>query len=215
MICIIILLLDMATGHGNGSTAKAKALIRKCRGPVRTKEALRLGIHPRTLYAMRDAGVLEQLSRGVYRLADLPPLGNPDLVTVAKRVPRGVVCLISALAFHEITTQIPKEVHIALAKGAQRPRVVYPPIRPFHITARSFAAGIEVHRLDGVDVRIYDVEKTIADCFKFRNRIGMDTVLEALRLYRERKRVDVEKILRYAGICRVARVIRPYLEAVL
>jgi len=184
-------------------------------GILRTAEAFRAGIHPVTLYAMRDAGTLERISRGVYRLAESPPLGNPDLVTVAKRVPNGVICLISALAFHDLTTQIPHEVHLALPRGAEEPRLDFPPIRTFRFTRKSFTAGIEIHRLDGVPVRIYSPEKTLADCFKFRNKIGLDTVIEALRFYRERRSVKVEDLLRFGAICRVSTVMRPYLEAIL
>ncbi len=164
---------------------------------------------------MRDAGKLERISRGVYRLAGSPPLGNPDLVTVAKRIPNGVICLISALAFYELTTQIPHEVHIALPPGAEEPRLDFPPIRTFRFGGKSFTEGIEAHWLDGVSVRVYSPEKTLADCFKFRNRIGMDTVIEALRFYRERRNVKVDELLHFAKICRVAKVMRPYLEAIL
>ncbi len=202
--------------NGNGEHfSGAETVFRKHGGLLRTAEAIDLGVHPRTLYAMRDAGVLDQLSRGVFRLTKLPPLGNPDLVAVAARVPQGVVCLISALSFHEITTQIPKEVYLAVKIGTEPPRVSNPPARVFHFSGKAFTEGAVTHRLDGIDVRVYDPEKTLADCFKFRNRIGMDTVLEALKLYKERKRFDVEKILHYAKICRVTKVITPYLESLL
>lgn len=192
---------------------RAVTVFEKHGSVLRTAEALRAGIHPHTLYAMRDAGRLERISRGVYRLAGSPPLGNPDLVTVAKRVPNGVICLISALAFHDLTTQIPHEVHLALPRGAEEPRLDFPPIRTFRFTGKSFTEGIETHRLDGVLVRIYSPEKTLADCFKFRNKIGLDTVIEALRFYRERRSVKVDDLLRFAATCRVTKVMRPYLEA--
>jgi len=194
---------------------RAIAVFEKHGGMLRTREALRAGIHPHTLYSLRDAGKLERVTRGVYRLADIPPLGNPDLVTVAKRVPAGVVCLISALAFHDLTTQIPHEVHLALPRGAEKPRLKFPPIRTYRFSGEAFTEGVETHELDGVGVRIYSPEKTLADCFKFRNRIGLDTILEAVRFYRERKRVKVDELMRYAEICRVKNVIRPYLEALL
>jgi predicted transcriptional regulator of viral defense system len=127
---------------------KAKALFRCHGGLLRTSEALRLGIHPRTLYAMRDAGVLEQLSRGLYRLAELPPLGAPDLVAVARKVPTGVICLISALTFHELTTQIPHAVYIALGRGTQPPRLDYPPVRIFWFTGEAFTEGAETYTVD-------------------------------------------------------------------
>jgi predicted transcriptional regulator of viral defense system len=194
---------------------RAGQLFREHGGLLRTKEALRAGIHPRTLYAMKSAGVVERLSRGLYRLADMPLLGNPDLVSVAARVPQGVICLISALAYHELTTQIPHEVYVALAKGAEPPRLTYPPLRVFWFSGPSATEGIEVHDVDGVPVRIYSPEKTLADCFKFRRRVGLDTAVEALRLYRDRGRVKVDDIMRFARICRVEEVIKPYLEAVL
>ncbi len=184
-------------------------------GMLRTSEAIYSGIHPDTLYTMRDAGILEKVSRGVYRLADGLPLSNPDLVTVAKRVTNGVICLISALAFHDITTQIPHEVHVALPRGAEEPRLDHPPIHTYRFTGKSFTDGVMIHELDSVPVRIYGPEKTLADCFKFRNKIGLDTAVEALRLYRERQSVRVDEIMHFASICRVTKIMRPYLEAIL
>ncbi len=194
---------------------RAAAVFKNHNGILRTAEALRTGIHPQTLYAMRDSGVLEKVSRGVYRLADSPPLSNPDLVTVATRVPGAVICLISALAFHELTTQIPHEVHMALPRGAEQPRLDHPPVNVYRFTGDAFTAGVETHVLDGVGVSIYSPEKTLADCFKFRNKVGLDTVMEAVRFYRERRRLKVDHLMRFAGICRVKKVIRPYLEAIL
>ena len=195
------------------STANARAVFKKRGGTLRTSEALAAGIHPRVLYEMRDAGELEQLARGVYRLASLPPLSDPDLATVAKRVPQGVVCLISALAFHELTTQIPHEVHVALPRTARVPVLEYPPVRIYRFSKDSFEAGIETHSLDDVSVRIYSAEKTIADCFKFCNKIGLDVALEALKTYRALRRPQLQQVLEFARICRVEKVVRPYLEA--
>jgi len=194
---------------------RAVGIFKKHGGILRTAQALRAGIHPGTLYTMRDSGALEMVSRGVYRLANSPPLGNPDLVTVATRVPGGVICLISALAFHELTTQIPHEVHVALPRGAEEPRLDHPPIKTYRFTGEAFTKGVEAHKLDGVSVRIYSPEKTLADCFKFRNQVGLDTVIEAVRFYRERRSIKVDDLMRYAGICRVKKIIRPYLEAIL
>ncbi len=194
---------------------RAVAVFKKHGGILRTAQALRVGIHPGTLYAMRDSGALEVVSRGVYRLADSSPLGNPDLVTVATRVPGGVICLISALAFHELTTQIPHEVHVALARGAEEPRLDQPPIKTYRFTGEAFTEGVETHEIDGVSVRIYSPEKTLADCFKFRSKVGIDTAVEAVRSYRERRTVKVDDLMRYAAICRVQKIIRPYLEALL
>ena len=182
-------------------------------GVLRTKEALALGVHPRTLYYMRDASIVEEISRGVYRLASLPPLGEPDLATVALRVPRSVICLVSALSYHQITTQVPREVQIALPRGTKSPVLDYPPIRVFRFSGAAFTAGIETLHLDAVPVRIYRPEKTVADCFRFRNKIGIDVAVEALQLSLKDKHITPAQILRYARICRVQRIMLPYLEA--
>jgi predicted transcriptional regulator of viral defense system len=197
------------------SIQNAITLFQEHGGTLRTAEALRLGIHPRTLYAMRDSGVLEQLSRGLYRLAELPPLSNPDLVTVAHRVPRGVICLVSALAFHELTTQIPHAVDVALHNRAERPRLNYPPLRIFWFSGPAWSEGVETHQVDDISVRIYGPEKSVADSFKYRRKIGLDVALEALKLYRQRSGFDVSELLHYARICRVEEVMKPYLEALL
>jgi predicted transcriptional regulator of viral defense system len=197
------------------TTQIALNLFRQHGGILRTAEALRLGIHPRTLYAMRDSGMLEQLSRGLYRLADLPPLSNPDLVTVALKIPKAVICLVSALAFYELTTQIPQALDVALRNRAERPRLGYPPLRVFWFSGPAWSEGVETHQIDDITVRMYCPEKSIADSFKYRRKIGLDIALEALRLYRQRDPVDVSKLLNYARICRVERVMRPYLEALL
>jgi len=193
----------------------AVELFRAHNGTLHTAEALRLGIHPRTLYALRDAGLLLQLSRGLYRLADLPPLADPDLVVVALRLPQAVICLVSALAFHDLTTQVPHTVDIALHHGAGRPVLDTPPLRTFWFSGPAWSEGVEIHPLDGTPVRIYNPEKTVADCFKFRHKLGMDIAMEALRLYRKRRDFDVGTLLKYARICRVEKVMRPYLEAIL
>jgi predicted transcriptional regulator of viral defense system len=205
----------MSLEDPSSPTRLAVNLFREHNGVLHTAEALRLGIHPRTLYALRDAGVLLPLSRGLYRLADLPPLANPDLVTVALRLPQAVICLVSALAFHDLTTQVPHAVDVALHSGAGRPALDYPPLRTFWFSGPAWSEGVETHQLDGMPVRIYSPEKTVADCFKYRYKLGMDIALEAIRLYRKRKDFNIGTLLQYARICRVEKVIRPYLEAIL
>ena len=182
---------------------------------LRTRDALKAGIHPRTLYELRDSGRIDQLSRGLFRIAEAPSLGNPDLVTVALKIPEGVLCLISALAWHELTTQIPHEIYVAIPRGAEPPRLNYPPVRHFWFSGKAYSEGIATQHVDGIPLRVYCREKTIADCFKHRHRIGLDTVLEALKAYRQQGQVNTESLLHYAEICRVKRVIQPYLEAVL
>lgn len=196
-----------------GQLEKVKKVFRHHGGVLRMSEALKANIHRRMLYSMLEAGVIEKLSRGLYRLADLPPLGNPNLVSVSLKVRNGVICLISALAYHEITTQVPHEVYVALERGTEAPRLAHPPIRIFWFSGQAFTLGIQTHKIDNVPVRIYSPEKTIADCFKYRNKIGLDTAIEALKLYREKRRFKSEELMRFAQVCRVEKVIRPYLEA--
>ena len=136
-------------------------------------------------------------------------------MAVAVRVPEGVLCLISALAFHELTTQIPHEVYLAIRRGAEPPRVEHPPVRVIWFSGNAFSEGIETRQMDGVPVRVYGREKTIADCFRYRNKIGLDTCLEALRLYKQQRKLNVEALLHYGQLRRVTSVLRPYLEALL
>ena len=199
----------------NESEKRAMGVFRKHGGMLRTKDALAAGIHPRTLYALRDEGSIEMLSRGIYRLASAVPFSHPDLVAVGLRAPKGVICLISALAFHELTTEIPHEVYLAVARGTEPPRIDFPPVRAFWFGGPAFSEGIETHRFGGVPVRIYCREKTVADCFYYRNKIGLDVFLECLRTYKLQPKRDVDALLRFAAIRRVTGTIRPYLEAIL
>lgn len=181
-------------------------------GTLRTSDILRLGVHPRTLYQLRDSGRVTQITRGVYRLSDMPPAANIELAAAAIRVPDGVVCLISALSFHRITTEIPHEVYLAIPKGRQKPKLDYPPLRVFRFSSETYSAGIERHFAGRTEIKVYAMEKTVADCFKFRNRIGLDVALEALRLCLG-KNGSRKTILEFARLCRIEKVILPYLEA--
>ena len=178
-------------------------------------EALSLGISRYQLYKLRDQCILEPLSRGIYRLVDLPVVNDPDMVTVSLRFPHAVICLISALAYYHLTTQIPHEISLAFSPHARLPNLAAPPVHGYRFSEVAFAAGIDTPDLEGVPIRIYDPEKTLADCFKFRNRLGMDVVQESLKLYKSRMQVKPDALLRYARICRVEHVITPYLEAIL
>lgn len=200
---------------GPTATEAAVALFRRHAGTLRTSEALRLGIEERTLYALRDAGRLERLAWGLYRLSELPPLTQPDLTIVAHRVPNAVVCLVSALAYHELTTQIPHAVDLALESGSRRPHLAYPPLRVFWFSGLAWSEGVEVHPIDGAVVRVYGVEKSVADAWKFRRRLGLDLAIEALQAYRQRPSFSVDRLLHYARACRVEKVLSPYLEALL
>ena len=182
-------------------------------GTLSTAQAVRAGIQPRTLYQMRDTGLIIRESRGLYRLAGSLPWSNPDLMLVTRRIPKGVICLISALHFHDLTTQIPHQVDVALPQSSEKPRLAYPPTRFVWLGPKSFASGVELHEIDGEHLYVFSVAKTIVDCFKFRNKIGLDVALEALREALRHKRCSIDEILEFARINRVERVIRPYLEA--
>jgi predicted transcriptional regulator of viral defense system len=189
-------------------------IFREAGGILKRSQAQGLGVDYRTLSRMMEAGLLVREGRGIYRLADLPPLGNPDLVQVALRVPKAVICLISALHFHNLTTQLPYRITIALPRtNKSAPRFEYPPLEVVWLSDKSYHAGIESHMLDGVPVRIYGREKTVADCFKFRRKIGRDVALEALKDYLRNPDRDLDALLRYARIDRVEKLMRPYIEA--
>ena len=197
----------------NAAAKTASGTFRRNGGTLRTQEVIAAGIHPRTLYTMRDSGALEMVGRGTYRLASLPPMSDPDIAVVAKLVPSAVVCLISALSLHDLTTQIPHAVQIALLPGRHAPRISHPPLEVFRFSPQAHAAGVEEPVVDGIKARVYCAEKSLADVFKFRNRIGLETAVEALRTYAARKRRRLDLVLDYARVCRVERVMRPYLEA--
>jgi predicted transcriptional regulator of viral defense system len=202
--------------HSVPNTVSARQLFAKHGNMLRTSEALHLGIHPRTLYALRDQGELERIGRGLYRLSSAPPLTSPDWVAIAVRLPRAVICLISALAHHGLTTQVPHSIDIALPSHAQIPQMGSLPLRVFWFSKLAYSAGADIIKVDNVPIRIYSAEKTIADCFKYRNKVGLDIAIEALRAYREKfRRPNRAALIHYAQICRVERVMRPYLEAIL
>ena len=192
---------------------EALSIFRKRGGLLRTSEARELGIHPRVLYHLRDTGQLEKLSRGLYRVAELPPLPHPDLVVVAARSDAVRICLISALDFHDLTTEVPHAVDVALPGNRRPPALEHPPIRAFRMSGEALTEGVQRHDLGGADVKIFGPAKTVADCFKFRNRIGLDTALEGLRAYLEKGSGRTEDLMHYARICRVESVLRPHVEA--
>lgn len=192
---------------------RAKAIFQQAGGILRTRDALARGIHPRTLYALRDTGRVEALGRGLYHWVDAPVTEKLDVALVAARLPKAVLCLVSALDWHGLTTQVPREVQIALPASARLPRPRFPPVRVFWFSPSAYRAGMEQHTADGIRIRVYGVAKTIADCFKFRNRIGLDVALEALRDGWRHRRFTMDELWGYARICRVERIMRPYLES--
>lgn len=192
----------------------AVRIIEANKGVIRAGEAIRKHIHPRTLYELRDKGVLEQMSYGLYKLKQ-NEISHPDFVALALRIPNGVICLISALSFHNLTTQIPHKIWMAVKRNASRSRIKHPPVSIHQFSSRSFSSGIDKYTFDRISVKIYNPEKTIADCFKFRNKIGMNIILEALTFYKERKTFNPSKLIKYAKICRVENIMKPYIESII
>ncbi|MCC5847456.1 MAG: type IV toxin-antitoxin system AbiEi family antitoxin domain-containing protein [Verrucomicrobia bacterium] len=182
-------------------------------GVLRFSEAVRLGVRPGTLREMVEADQLDQLARGLYKLKSTPELSDPDLVIVAAKIPKAVICLVSALNFHHITTHSRGEVDILLPRGSHPPVLDYPPIRVHSAVPSAYELGQEVHHIDGVNVTVTDPEKTLVDCVKHRNDLGKEILLEALRLYRERLPQRLNRLFAYAKTCRVEAILRPYVEA--
>lgn len=188
------------------------ALLKKT-GVLRPRDLAAHGISAVYLNKLHAAKLLERPSRGLYTLASSQPSEHRTLAEAAKRVPKGIVCLLSALRFHNLTTQAPFEVWLAIAEKARLPRVDYPPLRIVRFSGIALMFGIEEHEVDGVKVRIYSAAKTVADCFKYRNKIGLDVALEALRDCLRQRKATLDELWTAAKQCRMANVIRPYLEA--
>ena len=183
-------------------------------GWLRASDLADAGVPRVVLTRMAASGQLERAARGLYRLPDSGSSEHEGLVTVASKVPQAVVCLLSALQFHGLTTQLPWQVWIAMPRGSHVPRLEYPPIRMVQFTGEAYTQGIETHERDGVALHVYSVAKTVADCFKHRNKIGMDVALEALKDARAQGRAGFDDLWRCAKVCRVSNVMRPYMEAV-
>ena len=181
--------------------SRATTVFRRAGGILRTNEAKAAGIHPRTLAALVDDGTVLKLDRGVYQLADSAP-AEPDLAIVARKVPQAVLCLVSALAHHRLTTQIPHAVDLAVPRGFKDRKLAHPPVRFYRFGDASLSAGVERIKVAGRELRVYSAAKTVADCFKFRNKIGKDIAIEALRTYLRRKDAKVKDLMHFARINR-------------
>ncbi|HTQ40029.1 MAG TPA: type IV toxin-antitoxin system AbiEi family antitoxin domain-containing protein [Pirellulales bacterium] len=184
-------------------------------GLLRPRDLEPLGIAPEYLNKLYVEGILERPGRGLYRLAKAKSGRFAQLAEVAKRTPQAVVCLLSALAFHGLTTENPHEIWLAIPKKSRPPKIEYPPLRIVRYADAAQRFGIQVHPLDGVQVKIYSPAKTVADCFKFRNQVGLDVALEALRDCWRKKLATGDELWKAAKVCRMTHVIRPYMEAVI
>jgi len=183
------------------------------KGLVRLRDAKARGIHPEYLRRLASKGELAQVGRGVYALPNAEVTEHHSLAEVAVRVPRGVVCLLTALRVHSLGTQNPKAVWLAIDRKAALPRLMYPPIRVVRFPKAAMTEGVQERRIDGVAVRLTTPARTVVDCFKYRNKLGLDVALEALRAFRRRKDFKLDELWKYAALQRVARVMKPYLEA--
>jgi predicted transcriptional regulator of viral defense system len=181
-------------------------------GTARTRDILGAGVHPRSLYAARDDGTLIEVTRGVFRLAHLP-LHEPDLMAVASRMPKATLCLITALHLHGLTLEIPRAVHVALPRGVHPARLKHPPLEVYHFSDASYAAGVEERTIDGMPVRVTTPAKSVADAFKFRSRVGTEAAVDALKQTLRGRAATPAEIDRMARVCRVQRIVRPYIEA--
>jgi predicted transcriptional regulator of viral defense system len=182
-------------------------------GVLRICDLAAHGIHPETMRRLHQRGLLIRIARGLYAPADAKPSENRSFAEVCKRVPHAVICLLSALRFHNLTTQMPFEVWLAIDRRARRPKDMHLPLRVFRFSGAALTSGIEDHLVEGVPIKVYNPAKTVADCFKFRNKIGIDVALEALRDCRKQRRATADELWQAARICRVHNVMRPYLEA--
>ena len=183
------------------------------RGVIRAADVEEAGASRTLLPYLADKGELRRISRGAYALADYQP-EHETLVAAATTVPHGVICLLSALQFHEITTQMPMQTWLAIRRGMRRPTCKELSLQVVKLTGPAFSEGIEEHDADGIAIRVYSPAKTVVDCFKFRNRIGLDLAREALRDALAQRKATRDEIWRLAKCCRMARVMRPYLEMV-
>lgn len=201
------------TGDMSHQAERILELVRS-KGILRTRDVDNAGV-PRVLLAsLTDEGRLLKLGRGLYALPDRGASAYDSFAEVAARSESGVLCLLSALRFHELTTQQSSDVWFAIPHKAHAPRFDYPPLRVVFMSGPAMSEGVETVDIAGTQVRVFGVAKTVADCFKFRNKVGLDVALEALREAWNNKRVTMDELWHYAEICRVANVMRPYLEAV-
>jgi predicted transcriptional regulator of viral defense system len=182
-------------------------------GVLRPRDLQSLGISGEYLNKLHAEGILDRPSRGIYVLADAEPTENRSLAEACKQVPRGVVCLLSALRFHDLTTQSPFEVWMAIGEKARLPKVDYPPLRIVRFSERSLRFGVADVEIEGVAAKVYNPAKTVVDCFKYRNKIGLDVALEALRDCWDKKKSTMDDLWEAAKVCRMTNVMRPYMES--
>ena len=183
-------------------------------GLLRVCDLTSRGLHPEYLRRLYQKGLVRREGRGLYIAADAEISVHYGLAQVAKRVSHGVICLLSALSFHEIGTQLPHQVWMAIDRRAARPKMQFPPLRVMRFSGTALTEGIETYQIEGVPVQIFNPAKTVADCFKYRNKIGLDVALEALKECILDRRTTMDDLWHFAKVCRMTNVMRPYMEAI-
>jgi predicted transcriptional regulator of viral defense system len=196
-------------------TDKLKAYFQSNGGTARFSGVMEAGFHPDSLKNLEKSGKVEKIARGLYGLAGYERDTYPDFTRAALQVHKGVFCLISALSYYEVTDEIPRHVDMAILRGARANKIEYPPVKFYRFAPSAWKAGVEEIKIDGINIRIYSLAKTIADCFKFRNQIGTDVARNAMKEAINQKKVNPHEILKYAKICRVDKIIMPILEAII
>lgn len=186
----------------------------KRRGIIRPRDMDEYGIHRKYVQELNNLGILNRIGRGLYTLPDTEPSENRSIAEACKRVPSGIICLLSALRFHGLTTQSPYEIWMAIDHKARSPREPGISIRIARFSGKALTSGVEQHTIEGVSIRVYNPAKTVADCFKFRNKIGLDVAIEALRDCHRTHKCTMDDLWKYAKICRVANIMKPYLESI-
>lgn len=190
-------------------------VFKKHNGFARTKNILSAGIHSRDVKRARDAGQIIRVKRGLYRLTNIPLISHQGFIDLAYVVPEGVICLLSALSYYELTIFNPSIISMAICRGSRRPKIEYPPVEFYYFSKKQFEAGINKIKIKGHEIRIYNPEKTICDCFRYRNKLGLDIAKEGLSEYLRRKDRNLEKLLEYAEICRIKPLLQTWLNAIM
>jgi predicted transcriptional regulator of viral defense system len=183
-------------------------------GYARSKDILSEGIHPRDIRSMLEKGLIIKVKNGLYRLADTPVISNQSFIDIARAVPEGVICLLSALSYYELTTFNPSIISVAIHRKSWRPKIEYPPVEFYYFSTKQFEAGIDEVKIKSHKIRVYCPEKTICDCFRYRNKLGLDMAKEGLTEYLKRKSRNLEELLEYAEICRVKPLLQTWLDAI-
>lgn len=189
--------------------------LKKKGGMASYSEVIEAGFNKIILKTSLISKRIYKIDRGLYRLSEGDSLSYPDLVATSIRISNGVVCLISALSFHEATNEIPQHVDVAIPRGNHANKIKYPPVKYYRFNPKTWKVGIEEHKMEGYKIRVYNLAKTVADCFKFRNKVGVEVARDALKIAVSEKNIKPKEIMRYAKVCRVDRIIKPMLEVML